>query len=185
VKSLCRLFFESGMHETRGAMRKAPRNCFVVVFVAGLLALLGFSCEKSPQGKVEGSPPAADSAAAADGKEEAKDGLQVIAYYFHNTIRCVSCLKLEKLSRESLESKFRAVLDSGALQWRVVNMELEENKHFVGDYDLSAPSLVLSQVRVGRQVNWKNLTEVWTFLDEPEVFSGYVQKELSEYLKTP
>lgn len=110
---------------------------------------------------------------------------QVIAYYFHNTIRCVSCLEIEKIARGAIEEQFANELDSGRIQWRLVNMELDENKHFITDYDLTVPSLVYSRIEKKEQVTWQKLDQVWNLLDDPGALGRYVQNELSKCLRAP
>lgn len=107
---------------------------------------------------------------------------QVVAYYFHGKFRCASCLAIERLSGKAIREGFPEDLRSGRLEFREVNVDLPENRHFVEDYQLSSQSLVLVQYRDGRQVRWKNLEKVWILLGSEKAFLSYVRYGVSAYL---
>jgi hypothetical protein len=109
---------------------------------------------------------------------------QVIVYYFHGTLRCASCKKIEAYSKEAIESRFPDQLKSGLLVWRLVNTDLPENEHYVGDYQLFTKSLVIVDMKDGKQVAWKNLDKIWQLLNNENYFVEYVQHEINGYLKS-
>ena len=77
---------------------------------------------------------------------------KVVAYYFHATVRCATCRMIESYSREVVEQKFGADIAKGRLEFKLVNLQLPENKHFVKDYQLFTKSLVLvASTREGRR----------------------------------
>ena len=108
---------------------------------------------------------------------------KVIAYYFHSDVRCPSCLKIEKYSREAIETKFAGALEDGILEWKLVNTDKPENSHFIGDYQLFTKSLVIVDFVEGKQVQWKNLEKVWDLLGDKDAFTKYVQNEVKAYLE--
>lgn len=108
---------------------------------------------------------------------------RVIAYYFHNTARCPTCRTIERYSWEALQASFSAELRSGRLEWQVVNMEEPGNRHFVMDYGLSSPSLVLVETNREAGVRFKVLKETWTLVHGRQaVFSAYVEAEVKAFL---
>ncbi len=108
---------------------------------------------------------------------------RVIAYYFHNTARCPTCRTIERYSWEALQASFAAELRSGRLEWRVVNMEEPGNRHFVADYAISYPSLVLVEMRGETQIRFKILDRTWKLVHvAQEAFSTYVRDETRAYL---
>ncbi|OFZ22561.1 MAG: hypothetical protein A2X94_03645 [Bdellovibrionales bacterium GWB1_55_8] len=113
---------------------------------------------------------------------EPERGHQVIAYYFHGNARCTSCRMIEALSYQTLQKHFEAALSDGHLVWRLVNVELPENSHFIRDYQLVTKSLVLIEQNDGTQKRWKNLEAVWNHLNNPEIFERYVKTEVEAYL---
>ena len=108
---------------------------------------------------------------------------KVVAYYFHGRVRCVSCVKIETLSRKAVTDGFPKDLTKGRLEFRDVNVEEPGNRHFIEDYRLTSQSLVIVEYRDGRQVRWKNLEKVWTLLHSEKEFVPYVQEGVSSYLK--
>lgn len=108
---------------------------------------------------------------------------KVVAYYFHGKQRCETCQKIEKLSRESLESGFAADLKSGRLERRLVNTEEPAHEHFVKEYGLKFQALVLSELRDGKQTRWVNLEKIWDLVDKPAEFTKYVQDAARAYLE--
>lgn len=108
----------------------------------------------------------------------------IIAYYFHTTQRCANCYKIETYTGEAIETEFAAELQSGRLIWRMVNTDETANEHFLTDYKLYTKSVVLVDMRDGKQVRWKNLEKVWTHLRDKEKFQKYVRDEVRAWLGT-
>ena len=73
---------------------------------------------------------------------------RVIAYYFHGTARCVTCKKIEAFAREAIGESFPDAIQDGRLEVRSVDYEEPENEHFLEDYRLPSPSLVLVAPRM-------------------------------------
>jgi hypothetical protein len=108
---------------------------------------------------------------------------KVIAYYFHVTVRCTTCRTIESYSREVVEQKFGADIANGRLQYKLVNLQLPENRHFVKDYQLFTKSLVLARFDKGRPAEYKVLNETWELVGDKSAMQGYVQREVRDYLK--
>ena len=154
----------------------------VALVVFGLAALAYSQGEKQVadvKTKASVSEAAPDSASAvADTAQTHK----IVAYYFHGNVRCVSCKKIEAYTGEAIQSGFAKDLDNGALEWRVVNIDEPENKHFIEDYQLYTKSVILSDMADGKEVRWKNLDKVWKLLGDKDEFIAYIDKEVKGYL---
>jgi len=122
-------------------------------------------------------------AAAANAKGSVQPSHKVIAYYFHGTFRCTSCYKIETFTAEAIEGFFADALKDGRLEWRAVNTDEPEHRHFVNDYKLYTKSVILSDIRDGTQVKWKNLDKVWRLLGNKEGFLDYIRGEVTSYLE--
>jgi hypothetical protein len=107
---------------------------------------------------------------------------KVVAYYFHGTRRCRKCLAIEAYTKEAIEKGFPSQLGSGVLEFRAVNVDEPENGHFIGDYELTTKSVVLSDLREGAEERWKNLDLVWEYVGDKEVFIDYIRRETEDYL---
>jgi len=108
---------------------------------------------------------------------------KVVAYYFHDTVRCVTCRKIEGYSREVVDQKFAADTANGRLQFTLVNIQLPENRHFVKDYQIFTKSLVLVRFDKGRQAEYKVLNDTWELVGDKSAMQGYVEREIRGYLK--
>lgn len=107
---------------------------------------------------------------------------QVIAYYFHGTVRCETCLLIEQLAKAVIEQQFSAELAMNGLAFTSVNYELPENAHFLTDYKLPCPSLVLVRRTGGKEEAWKLLRDTWQLVHEPIKFNAYVETEVRHFL---
>lgn len=108
---------------------------------------------------------------------------KVIAYYFHGSFRCYTCTNMEKYSKEAIEANFKDDLASGSLEFKAVNVEEQGNEHFVNDYKLYTKSLILSQVKDGKEVKSKNLDKIWELARNKQKFTDYVAGEIKEFMK--
>lgn len=108
---------------------------------------------------------------------------KVIAYYFHGTFRCSTCRTIEKYSHDAIQQYFLKELGNGKLEFKPLNVEDPENRHYIQDYQLFSKSLVLSLVTDGKEIKWKNLTDVWTYVRDKEKYYQYVKDEIDNFLK--
>lgn len=125
---------------------------------------------------------AADKAATAlPPVAERGTNVQVIAYYFHGTMRCETCLKIERQAREAIERRFAVELAGKRLVFEPVNYDKPENAHYLKDYKLPCPSLVL--VRQKDKQKWKLLGQTWEFVHIPPKLDLYIEEETSKFLE--
>ena len=106
----------------------------------------------------------------------------VVVTYFRATARCTSCLKIEDLTNATMTSRFAGPIAEKRIVWRVLNLDEPEYNHFVKDYGLFTKSVVVSEVKNGKEVRWKNLDQIWQLLGDPAAFQGYVEKEVQAFL---
>ncbi len=107
---------------------------------------------------------------------------RVVAYYFHGNVRCRTCRKIEASAADAIQRVFADELKAGRLEWRPTNVEQPANAHFVQDYQLVTRSLVLVELKDGKQVRWKNLDQVWELVSDDIRFAQYVQREVKAFL---
>lgn len=110
-----------------------------------------------------------------------RDGVKV--YYFHSNTRCDNCRKVEAYGQEAVERGFPEEVKSGEIAWQAVNYETPGNEHYVLDYQLVAPNLVLAMFKNGKQVNWTALKEVVDEAGDKATFTNLMQKRLREFLQ--
>ena len=107
----------------------------------------------------------------------------VVVTSFHTTARCLSCLKIEELTNATLTLRFAGPIAEKRVVWRLVNTDEPANAHYVKDYGLFTKSVVVSEVKAGKEVRWKNLEQVWPLLRDPEGFQAYVEREVRAWLE--
>jgi hypothetical protein len=144
-------------------------------FVVASIAWLAFRPARQPAAV----PPS--RAGAASGA--AVRAHRVVAYYFHGRVRCVSCNKIEAISRKGIEAGFADALKDGRLSFLPLNVDEPRNAHFKDDFRLVGQSLVLVEEKDGKTVRWKNMDKVWTLLDDERAFIPYVQQGVVDFLK--
>ena len=108
---------------------------------------------------------------------------KVYAYYFHGSLRCSTCYKLEEYAKEAIKGNFKSELASKKLEFKVINIDEKDNMHFVNDYQLYTKALVLSLVKDGKEVNSKNLNKIWELVGNKDEFIEYIKVELANFLK--
>lgn len=108
---------------------------------------------------------------------------QVVVTYFHTTFRCHACTLLEEYSRDTVEKRFAKEIEQGKVVFRHVNIQEAKNQHFIKDYKLYTKSLVVSEVKNGKETRWKNLPDIWRLLRNREQYERYVANEIEDYLK--
>lgn len=109
----------------------------------------------------------------------------VIARYCHGSARCSNCVKIERYSREAIETGLRKALDSGRLRFETVNVDEPAHRHYIQDYGLYTKSLVLIAEAGGKEVRHKVLNDVWNHLSDKTAFMAYVRSETEGFLKQP
>lgn len=128
------------------------------------------------------------AAAAAAGQADpatppAPEASTIYVTYFHTTARCASCLKIEDLTNATMTMRFADRIAEQRVVWRLVNVDEPEHAHFMKDYDLFTKSVVVSEVKAGKEVRWKVLDQVWPLLGDPEAFQAYVEREVRAWLE--
>jgi hypothetical protein len=109
--------------------------------------------------------------------------VHLIAYYFYGAMRCPTCHKLEQYSKAAIETNFKDALASGKLEFKAVNLEDKGNEHYGNDYQLYTKSLILSLVKDGKEIKWKNLDKIWEYVGNKQRFIDYVKSGVADLLK--
>ncbi|MBU2501289.1 hypothetical protein KJ682_08185 [bacterium] len=107
---------------------------------------------------------------------------QVVATYFHRTLRCQTCLQIEALARYDVTGVMASDVESGRLVWRSVDFEVEDDASNRERFGLDGPSLVITLEDGGKVLRWVRLDRVWEFSTDVAAFDEYVLGALEEYL---
>lgn len=106
----------------------------------------------------------------------------IVAIYFHGNVRCATCRKIEAYADEAIAQGFADEVASGRVEWRAVNLDEPDNKHFIDDFQLITKSVVLVEYRDGEVTRWQNLDKVWQLVRNKEDFVAYVQDGTREFI---
>ena len=136
----------------------------------------------SPATAVAHADPPAKATQSATTSQATDTPRKFVAYYFHRTMRCPTCLSIEKQSQEAIELSYNGELSAGTLKWHAVNIEEPGNEHFEKDFELQSQSLVLVEVAGERVTRWKLLPKVWELVEDPYGFQEYVVIEVGLFL---
>ncbi len=115
-------------------------------------------------------------------KSPDKNSPTVIAYYFHRTMRCPTCLSIEANAARVIEDYFPQQIAEGTLTWIPFNLDEPEGEEFEKEFDVSVSTLVLTKTEDGNHTKYKKLEKVWDFIGDPVKFNGYVRKEVQLFL---
>lgn len=132
------------------------------------------------QAEAPGERAAGDSSA--DAEPAAAPTTHFTVYYLHRTLRCATCLSIEKQSQAAIEQAYDGDLSAGTLEWRAVNIEEPGNGHFEQDFELQTQSLVLVETTGERVTRWKLLPKVWELVEDPDGFQQYVVREVALFI---
>ena len=85
---------------------------------------------------------------------------QVVVYQFHRRFRCPSCHELEAIITKTLNTYYSGDLESGRVVFEIVNLDDKSSKHFIKEFDLLYNTVIIEDVRGGRQTRFKNLEKI-------------------------
>ena len=151
------------------------------IFLVGVLILLVGALSFSVLARNRGASPSQPAS-----KSETSSGTRnskVVAYYFHGNTRCFTCRKIESLSHDVVISDFGSQIQSDQLEWQSVNVEQPGNEHLFDDYKLVTWSLILVTYKNGKQTDYRNLTDVWTLVNNEQAFRSYVESGIQAALE--
>lgn len=166
-------------------MSKSVKVLFTIW--AAMFIVTGVACRRNDE-PAAGDEPVAGAksvvAKAVQGTAHAQVvGNRTVVYYFHGNMRCVSCRRIEGFAREAITNGFAPDLADGRLEIMAINVEEPGNRHFIEEFQLYAPSVVVTRVEGGKRKQWKNLDQVWRLVRDRQAFLQYVQQETRAMMK--
>jgi len=135
----------------------------------GLLAICLAGLQQAP------STMAADAPAVAPSH-------QVIACYFHRTVRCPTCRRISAYIEEAVQTGFKTEVKAGRVKMVMIDFQDAKNQKYAQAYQVAGPTLVLMDVHDGKVTSWKPAPKVWSLVAKKTDFFSYVQGEVRSYL---
>lgn len=161
-------------------MKKFLTYALVVLAFGGVAAALYRQSARKEPAATTGAPSTAVSEQAA--AASLPQGEVVTVTYFTTNVRCASCLKIEELTRRSVDERFAAEQASGKVIFRVINTDEPANRHFVEEYQLVSKTVIVSESVDGNETRWVNVQEVWSLLRDETGFVDHVSQVVRGYL---
>lgn len=78
-------------------------------------------------------------------------GDRVEVMYFHGKQRCVTCLAIEKLAREVVETDFAQERKAGKVVWKVVDISTPAGQQLAKTYRVTWSSLLVNAWKDGKE----------------------------------
>lgn len=107
---------------------------------------------------------------------------KLIAYYFHISRRCYSCVRMQELSQIAIEEGFAKEIESGLVEYKTVNLDPQENRHYLKQFNLTNPTVIIVIEEIGAYGEYENLTRVWQLYNNPDAFIEYIQTETKKLM---
>jgi len=105
---------------------------------------------------------------------------KVEVFYFHGTLRCPSCIALEKYSRETVEEYFAAELAAGKIEFREINVELPENKEVVAKFEARGSSLFTNAIYDGAD-HIEEEVAIWRYIGDEVRFKENLKNKIDSH----
>ncbi len=105
------------------------------------------------------------------------------AYYFHGNSRCYTCNTIETYAKETLEQEFAEEIANKDLSFQALNAEEPENRHFIQDFQITNPTVILARYEGDEVLEFKNLTQVWKLVKNKDAFQAYIRDETQAMLQ--
>ena len=166
---------------TMAMSAQSAKTWAVRLLLAFVLVSIGFAFGKETalraQRRVTAAAPAADPATAAPKTSTP----QLVVYFMHGSIRCVTCLSIERQAKQTIEKDFAAELASGRIIMKESNFE--EDPTLANRYKVPTSTVVLVRRNSDRELGFKRLDEVWTMIEKsPEEFADFIHSEIAQQL---
>lgn len=111
-----------------------------------------------------------------------ENGVEVI--YFHGKQRCATCVAIERETEAVINEQFADAVNSGALEYRIIDITKTENEPIADRYKVSWSSLVLVKYTDGEEES-ENLTQFafGNARNNPELFRKQLTEKINQLLQ--
>ncbi len=109
---------------------------------------------------------------------------KLLVYDFHITNRCATCQKIEEVTVETLNTYYKAQIDSSTIVFKTFNCELEENAELVKKYSAYGSTLVLTRLLPDGKEVIVDITDLgFSKIGKPELFVEKLREKIDELMK--
>lgn len=114
---------------------------------------------------------------------KAANGNVVEVMYFHGKQRCVTCMAIEKLTKEVVEKDFAKEVKQGKVRYREIDISTDEGEKIADRYEVTWSSLFVNQWK-GKKETRNNMTK-FGFANarkDPDAFKAGLRDKINELL---
>ncbi len=114
----------------------------------------------------------------------------ISATFFCSSVRCASCLEMERLFRQTLRRladdapprSAKSVLFGKLSEAPPLDYEAPENRRIAEEFRVATSTVLLTERRGGKTLRFKNLaSECWRRLGDAEAFEAALSREISAF----
>lgn len=109
--------------------------------------------------------------------QQTKPAEKIQVFLFHGTNRCYSCITAGEYTKKILENNFSQELGSGKIEFREINVDLDENKALANKFRAAGTSFFINSI-IDNQDNIKEDTQIWRLVANEESFTDYLVEKL-------
>jgi len=109
--------------------------------------------------------------------------VRIDVMYFHTTVRCESCLKIEEHIFNTIKDVFEKEQKDNLITVKSIDFWEEGNEHFEKAYKFDTQTLILSKKVNGKEVKWKNLDKIFDYAGNYLHFQKYLKEEIESFMK--
>ena len=153
------------------------------VLLAFVAVSIGFLVLREGKSSAASGPAAAPAPASGPAvARPAPAAARFVAYYFHGTKRCRTCLKIQEQAQEAVQTGLAQEVKAGRLAWTTVNIEAPGNEHFATEYKVTGSTLVIAEVKDNKPVRFAKLDKTWDLVHDKPQFVDYVGREVLAFV---
>jgi hypothetical protein len=110
------------------------------------------------------------------------NGNQKMVLLFHYHKRCYQCLNMEKYTHDVLQEDFQNEMEDERLSFKLIDMDLPENRQTVKEFGFISPMIVLVDLENGKEKKVLVVGDAWKLFDDEQNFKALIRKELGQII---
>jgi disulfide oxidoreductase YuzD len=147
----------------------------ILTIVGALILILGIASYGSPKQDAFAGNQLQSREQKSYQQKQSADKVQV--FVFHATQRCISCIKIGKFAKETIDESFQQELKDGKIEFREINIDLPENRSLTQKFQASGSALFINAIRNG-QDDINEDVQVWRLVQNEAQFKSYLKGRL-------
>jgi hypothetical protein len=114
-------------------------------------------------------------------KKDVKTGLsdKIEAYYFHFTVRCMTCRTVEAQAKEDIETLYPELVKQGKISFQAINLDDASSKAIAEKLQISGQTLLL--VKGSQKIDITNQGFMYAVY-QPEKLKAVIKEKIDELL---